>query len=230
MVLSGWRPAIVVCVVLILAASASSALAATDRSGLYAGLRLLGSFADVDDLSLSGGQGPLVDKKSSDLVGGGGGVIGYRWDWLPLRTEMEIGYRVRMDWDFRSSSTPAIGYENNVDSTTVLFNVLGEYRNKSDFTPFFGGTIGWARNHSSVDRTVLASNTITTSQSNTVNDFAWGVMLGLDWAITANWHAELAYRYLDLGSVSTGRFPTGDQVTGDSYVAHDLVLSAMYCW
>jgi hypothetical protein len=54
--------------------------------------------------------------------------------------------------------------------------------------------------------------------------------LGLDWAISASWHAELAYRYLDLGSVNTGRFPTGDKVTADSYIAHDLILSAMYCW
>lgn len=225
----GWRPAISVCVVLMVAASTSPALAAADRSGMYAGLRLLGSFVDLDDISLSGVQGPLVGEHSSDLVGGGGGFVGYRWDWLPLRTEMEVGYRVRMDWDFRSSSTPAIGYKNNVDSTTVLFNILAEYRNESAFTPFFGGTLGWVRNHSSADRTALISNT-TTSQDSTVNDFAWGIMLGLDWAISANWRAEVAYRYLDLGSVSTGRFPTGDQVTADSYVAHDLVLSAAYCW
>jgi len=55
-------------------------------------------------------------------------------------------------------------------------------------------------------------------------------MLGLDWTITGNWRAEIAYRYVNLGPVSTGRFTTGDEVTADDYVAHDLVLSAMYGW
>lgn len=76
----GWRPAIAVCVVLMVAASASPALAATERSGMYAGLRLLGSFVDLDDISLSGVQGPLIEEHNSDLVGGGGGFVGYRWD------------------------------------------------------------------------------------------------------------------------------------------------------
>lgn len=225
----GRHLAVVIWAVLIVSSSTSAAYAAADRSGLYAGLRLLGSFVDMDDISLSGVQGPLVGEHNSDIVGGGGGVVGYRWKRLPVRTEIEVGHRVRMDWDFRSSDTPAIGYENNVDSTTVLFNILAEYRNTSAFTPFLGGTLGWARNHSSVDRTNLLFET-TTSQSSTENNFAWGIMLGLDWAITANWRAELAYRYVNLGPVSTGRFPTGDEVTADSYVAHDLVLSAMYGW
>jgi opacity protein-like surface antigen len=183
----GWRLAIFFCAVLGFGSltPVSPAFATTDRSGFYAGLRLQGSVANLDDVTTSNVVEPLVGEHSSDIVGGGGGVIGYRWGRFPVRTEMEVGHRVRLDWDFRSSSMPAIGYENNVDSTTVLFNILAEYRNMSAFTPFLGGTLGWARNNSSVDRTNIRFDT-TTSQSKTENNFAWGIMLGLDWTITAN--------------------------------------------
>jgi len=111
----------------------------------------------------------------------------------------------------------------------VLFNVLLEYRNKSDFTPFFGGTLGWARNHSAVDRTNL-STSASESQDYTENNLAWGVMLGLDWAFAQHWSTEFAYRYINLGPASTGTFSGGDEVKADAYVAHDIMLSGMYKW
>jgi opacity protein-like surface antigen len=202
---------------------------ANDRSSFYAGLRLVGSVADLDDVSATGFSGPLQDNHSDDLVAGGGGVFGYRWGRWPIRTEVEIIHRVRFDWDFRDTGTPAVGYENNVDSTNLLFNLLFEYRNMSDFTPFIGGTLGWAHNNSSVDRSNVGTN-ITTSQSNAEDNLAWGIMLGLDWAFASNWGAEIAYRFLNLGPVSTGVFPTGEEVSAENYIVHDVMISAMYNW
>lgn len=225
----GWRSAIFLSTLLMMAVAFSSMSRAQDRAGFYAGLRLIGSVADIDDVSVSGFSGPLMENHSSDLVAAGGGVFGYRWDRLPIRTEVEISHRVRFDWDYRDTGTPAIGYENNVDSTDILFNLLFEYRNMSAFTPFLGGTLGWAHNHSSVDRTNVGTG-VTTSQSNSENNLAWGIMLGLDWAFAANWNAELAYRFVNLGSVSTGVFPTGEEISAESYVAHDVIVTAMYNW
>ena len=221
----GWRAVFFVFVFML----ASPAVAADDRAGFYAGLRLVGSVADLQDVEGVGFTGPLVENQNSDITGGGGGVVGYRWGWLPVRTEMELAYRVRFDWNNRDAGSPAIGYQNNLDSTNLLFNVLFEYRNMSDFTPFFGGTFGWARNHSNVERTNL-STLASETQDNTENNLAWGVMLGLDWAFARTWSAELAYRYINLGPASTGTFSGGDEVKADAYVAHDIMLSGMYKW
>ena len=220
----GWRSA-----VFLLSLLLASPVAAADRAGFYAGLRLVGSVADLQDVEGVGFTGALRENQSSDIIGGGGGVVGYRWGRLPLRTEMEVAYRVRFDWNSRDTGSPAIGYQDNLDSTNVLFNVLLEYRNMSDFTPFFGGTLGWARNHSSVERTNLATSAAVT-QDYSENNLAWGVMLGLDWAFAEKWGAEFAYRYINLGPASTGSFAAGDEVKADAYVAHDIMLSAMYKW
>jgi opacity protein-like surface antigen len=202
---------------------------AADRSGFYAGLRLLGSVTDLKNIDTEGLGGSYTERHGGDQVAGGGGVVGYRWSRLPFRTEMEVAHRVRFDWDFRDDGTPNIGYNNNLDSTNVLFNLLFEYRNMSSFTPFLGATIGWARNHSSVERTNVATS-VTTEQSNVENNVAWGVMLGLDWGFAQSWSAELAYRYINLGEASTGVFPTGESISADDYVSHDVMLALMYKW
>jgi opacity protein-like surface antigen len=220
----GWRAILIVLLV-----TAVSPAAAEDRAGFYAGLRLIGSVADLTKVEGVGFTGPLVENQSSDITGGGGGVIGYRWGRLPLRTELEIAHRVRFDWNSRDNGSPAIGYQDNLDSTNVLCNILLEYRNMSDFTPFLGGTLGWARNHSSVERTNIAT-LASESQDFTENNLAWGVMLGLDWAFARRWSAEFAYRYINLGPASTGSFSGGDEVKADAYVAHDIMLSGMYKW
>lgn len=219
-----WRIAI-----LLFALMFVTPVSAADRSGFYAGLRLLGSVTDLENIETEGFSGSYAERHGDDLVGGGGGVVGYRWGRLPFRTEMEVLHRVRFDWDFRDDGTPATGYNNNLDSTNVLFNLLFEYRNMSSFTPFLGATIGWARNHSSVERTNMSSM-VTTEQDNTENTIAWGVMLGVDWAFAQNWGVEFSYRYINLGEAGTGVFPAGDSVTADDYVSHDLLLSVMYKW
>ncbi len=220
----GWRA-----VVFLFLVTFVSPASAADRAGFYAGLRLVGSVADLQNVEGVNFTGPLVENQNSDIVGGGGGVVGYRWGRLPIRTELEVAYRVRFDWNNRDNGSPAVGYQDNLDSTNVLFNVLLEYRNKSDFTPFFGGTLGWARNHSAVDRTNL-STSASESQDYTENNLAWGVMLGLDWAFAQHWSTEFAYRYINLGPASTGTFSGGDEVKADAYVAHDIMLSGMYKW
>ncbi len=219
-----WRIAI-----FLFALTAMTEASAADRSGFYAGLRLIGSVADLENIETEGFGGSYSERHGDDLVAGGGAVVGYRWGRLPFRTEIEIAHRVRFDWDFRDEATPAIGYENNLDSTNMLLNILFEYRNMSSFTPFLGATVGWARNHSSVKRTDVGTG-VTTGQDNTEDNLAWGVMLGLDWAFAQAWGAELAYRYINLGEAGTGAFPTGDSVTADDYVSHDVLLSVMYKW
>ncbi len=200
-----------------------------NRTGPYIGLRLVGSVAKVTDESATGFNGSFISNSNSDIVGGGGGVFGYRWAGLPFRTEVEIAHRVRFDWGVRDSGPPTAGYENNLESTNVLFNLLYEHRNPSNFTPFIGGTIGWARNRSEVTRDVIGT-TNRVRASNTDNNVAWGVMLGVDWAVAANWSAELGYRYIDLGEASSGLFAAGDGFSANTYSSHDILISVLYAW
>ena len=224
-----WRIAVFLIALTILTLSGFAPAGAADRAGFYTGLRLIGSVADLDGVEATGFNGSYVENHGDDLVAGGGGVVGYRWGRWPFRTEVEIAHRVRFDWDFRDGGPPTIGYSNNLDSTNLLFNLLFEYRNMSKFTPFIGATVGWARNHSSVERTNIGAGT-TTEQSESVNNVAWGAMLGLDWAFAQKWSAEFAYRYINLGEVSTGTFATGETIKADDYTSHDLLLSVMYKW
>lgn len=207
----------------------ASVAQSADRAGPYIGLRLVGSVAHVSDQSTNGFNGNLNVNQDDDLVGGGGGVFGYRWAGIPFRTEIEIVQRVRFDWGVRDDGPPTVGYENNLESTNILFNILYEYRNKSSFTPFLGGTVGWARNRSDVERTDLATANIESSR-HVKHNVAWGVMLGVDWMFAAKWSAEFAYRYIDLGEAGSGQFSGGDEIDANRYSSHDILLSVLYAW
>ena len=64
---------------------------------------------------------------------------------------------------------------------------------------------------------------------NDEDNLAWGGLVGVDSAFAPDWSAELAYRYIDLGDVDTGAAPTtGETISGDSYVSHDVLLSVIY--
>jgi opacity protein-like surface antigen len=203
------------------------AVAAEDDAGYYAGLRIIGSIANLDDVRATGFTGSLDIRHDNDQTAGFGGYLGYRWSSLPVRTEVEVAYRVRFDFDNRDVGPPVIGFENNLATLTTLFNLLFEYRNKTNFTPYFGGTAGWSQNRSSTVRDDIGAGT-RVEQENETNNFAWGAMLGISWRFTGNWEADLGYRFINLGEVDTGLFSTGDKVTADDYVAHDVMVSVHY--
>lgn len=203
------------------------AFAEDSDGGFYLGARAIGSFASAGGIDTSGFAGSTRIQNDSDTVAGVAGVVGYRWADLPLRTEIEGGYRFRFDFDLQDQGAPTIDYETNLESATVLFNALLEWRNESDFTPFIGGSIGWARNISETTRVNIPGGTSTT-QDNDEDNLAWGVMAGVDWEFIDHWSAGLAYRYLDLGEFDSGSFSGGDSVGADDFTSHDVLLSVTY--
>ena len=208
-------------------AVAAPALAQDGSSGFYAGIRGIGSIAQVDDVNTSGFGGADRVENDDDEVAGIGGIVGYRWQDFPLRTEIEGSYRFRFDLDVRDQGAPIVDYETNIATTTVLFNAFLEWRNDSDFTPFVGGSIGWARNSAENDRTNFA--TLATESDDTDEDnLAWGAMAGVDWLFLDNVSAELAYRFINLGDVDAGSFSGGDSIDADDYTSHEILLSLSY--
>ena len=197
-------------------AAADAAWAQQSEGGFYVGLRANGSIVDADDISGQGFTGSIDAQNDSDTVAGIAAVVGYKWDYLPIRTEVEGGYRFRFDLDVQDQCAPVVDYEADL-----------EWRNESDFTPFIGGSIGYARNDADTDRVVVPTQA-TTSKSNATDNLAWGVMAGVDWEFIDHWSAGLAYRYIDLGEVETGTFSGGDGVSADDYTSHDLLLTFTY--
>lgn len=196
---------------------------------MYLGLRAIGAVSMMDGLDTRNFGGTLNAQNDEDEVAGLGGILGYRWRALPLRTELEVAHRFRFDLDLQDRAAPVIDYEANVRTTSVLFNAFYEWRNGSAFTPFVGGSVGWARNTADSDRVVIAPGLARSSKETDTDNLAWGGMLGVDWRFAENWSAELAYRYIDLGEVEVGPFSANnDGVTVDDYTAHDVIISLSY--
>lgn len=211
----------------VMVAVAAPAFAQDGSSGFYVGIRGIGSIAQVDDVSSSGFVGAETVENDDDKVVGVGGIVGYRWQDLPLRTEIEGSYRFRFDMDVRDQGAPVIDYESNVSTTSVLLNVFLEWRNESDFTPFVGGSVGWARNSAENDRVTLGTAAHESDDTDKDN-LAWGAIAGVDWLFLDDVSAQLAYRFINLGDVDAGSFSGGDSIDADDYTSHEILLSVSY--
>jgi opacity protein-like surface antigen len=207
--------------------AAAGADAQIVREGAYVGLRLTGGQSMVEDITATGLTGALVENNTEDPTAAAGGVFGYRFADVPLRLEGELSHRFRMDLDLRDNGGQGTGFENNLSSTYALLSAAWEIRTDSAWTPFVGGSVGWARNTSDIERTNLTTNAVTSTETSTDN-LALGVMLGVDYELSRHWGTELAYRYLDMGKVESGQLSGGEQIDADTYVSHDLMFSVLY--
>lgn len=195
----------------------------------YVALRAIGSIAAFDGVAATGFSGTTLVQNDSDEVAGLAGVLGYRFASVPVRVELEAGHRFRFDFDVRDVvGTDLADYEMDVATNAILVNGILEWRNTSQFTPFVGASLGWARNTTETQRTVLRPVRAQTNHEEDVDNFVWGGLVGLDWAFAENWSAELAYRYIDLGEVDTGLMAGGETISADEYVSHDVLLAVVY--
>ncbi len=203
--------------------------AAGERSGYYFAARGVGAVSSMEGVSSTGFSNTIRLQNDSDTVAGLGAAIGYKWNNLPVHSEIEMLHLFRFDFDVRDDG-PAdsdTGYEVNVSTTVMLFNLLWDFRLDGSVTPYAGGTLGWVRNTAETERRVINTGVLTSQEASTDN-FAWGGMVGVVWDFDKNWAADVAYRHINLGEVDTGLFPGGDSVTADDYVSNDLVLSILY--
>jgi hypothetical protein len=135
----------------------AAAPVAAEDGNFYFGLNGFGGWSDPGDISTSG-TGTIQERNTDDLAAGGGAAIGYRYGDVPIRVELEVMHRVRVDVDLRDT-TNNIGYENNLASTTAMLGVAYEFRDEGNWTPFVGGHLGVARNTSEVTRSNIAAGT-----------------------------------------------------------------------
>lgn len=209
----------------LLVAPSLGASALAEGGNFYFGLNGFGGWSDPGDISTSG-TGTIQERNTADLAAGGGAAIGYRYGDTPIRVELEVMHRVRVDVDLRDT-TNNIGYENNLSSTTAMLGVAYEFRNDGNWTPFLGGHAGIARNTSEVDRDNLANGTRVTTETDDDN-LALAASAGVDYALTEVLDLGAAYRFSYLGGFDTGTLSGGDSIDGDPFTAHDLVLTVRF--
>ena len=210
----------------IYATTGTSSWASSSEFGRYFGLRFIGAYTELEDTSVTNFTGDLRINNDDDLVAGNSAIFGYRWKMLPLRTEFEVGFRYRFDYDTRDIGAQT-GYENNLSTTTGLVNAAYEFRNNSDFTPYIGCSVGWAQQHSEVERNNLVTGDME-SFSNRKHNFAWGGLIGATWNYSSHWDLDLGYRYINLGDVDTGRSSIGSSIKGENYLSHDILVTINY--
>lgn len=102
-------------------------------------------------------------------------------------------------------------YSGDVQSIVALFNAYADIGTWYGITPFVGAGVGGAFNHVSsiTDVGVSGPNGFGVggfgySRAKDSADLAWAVMAGLSYNVTPDLKLELAYRYLDMGNISSG--------------------------
>lgn len=137
--------------------------------------------------------------------------LGYHWnEWL--RTELLLSYRPGFAFEGKSNfNQVSTSFAQTVESDVQSFSsmIVGIVRplalfevEKQKIEPFLFGGLGGAYNRiDSMRYTFPATATITPDGSH--SGFAWTVGAGLSYGLTEKIELELAYRYSDLGKVTT---------------------------
>jgi len=112
---------------------------------------------------------------------------------------------------FSNAGTPASGfnrYTANKSEWLVLANAYVDLGTWWGVTPFIGGGVGTANvslsNYTDVGQTTSGGPSSAFASATSKWNFAWAAHAGLAYRVTPSLTMELAYRYLDLGSASTG--------------------------
>ena len=174
-----------------------------------------------------------TDMSDAYFIGGG---VGYEWNsWL--RFDATLDYRAKSRvyaWGLYLPYSDGAGdsYQGYLSSWILLANAYVDLGTWNCFTPFVGVGIGTAYNKVS-DFTDFGFGTAPPPGRGIGRDssswsLAWALHAGFSYAVTKNFKIELAYRYLNFGSVTE----TVDCIGGcnaDSYKfdklhSHDIML------
>ena len=161
------------------------------------------------------------EKFGSGAFAGGG--VGYRFNnWF--RADVTGEYRFSTGFKTNDRDTFRDGFGNQITSyertwgdysaAVVMLNGYFDLGTWHGVTPFIGGGVGyayhWLHGFETETKNVYANPTFPvgvsggTIRDKEKGDFAWALHAGLGYDVTPNVKLELAYRYMNLGSVRTG--------------------------
>lgn len=155
-----------------------------------------------------------IDQKDmGDGIFAGGG-IGYQWNaWL--RFDATAEYRAKSKFKAIGSYTEFCPggrcfdvYDGSHSALVVMANAYIDLGTWMCLTPFVGAGVGYARHTITGFHDVGYISDGTSGFGYAASDFsewkmAWAVHAGVAYNVTSNFKMELAYRYLNFGSVNT---------------------------
>lgn len=121
----------------------------------------------------------------------------------------------------------------DVDTTTVMANIIYEFDNTSRFTPYLKGGAGIAYSDVNADLDIQPTFTMfgLTDRweypDNDETNFAWSVGFGCDYSLSDNVLLGLEYQYIDMGDIATGFDINGDRMEYDLR-SHEITFGLTY--
>ena len=138
----------------------------------------------------------------SAIIGAG---VGYQFT-DHLRGDITLGER---GWYSDSQSTAVTGFgtlsgKADIESTDAMVNAYYDIGHYNGFTPYVGGGIGLAYNHTESANLALNGVGIGSINSDNRTDVAWQLGAGTAYAFTPSVSLDVGYRYMDMGKAQTG--------------------------
>jgi opacity protein-like surface antigen len=159
---------------------------AAEQGPFYVGI--FGGYIMPEDLSVS--NGPDVPVKDSWGIGIKGGYIIPQAKYVAV--ELEYFYMANMDLD-------KSGLSGEYGASNLMFNFLLRYP-EGKYHPYLGVGLGWSMG--SFKATGPGFNPPVDENDSA---FAWQILAGVNFEITPQWSADLAYRYFSGSySISSG--------------------------
>jgi opacity protein-like surface antigen len=153
-------------------------------------------------------------------AGCGSGSRGWRADvTLGLRQTADFGGDVVLPGPATSHLSA------DVRSYTLMLNGYYDLGNLNGMVPYVGAGIGLAH-HRMGDVQGVVGPTTQSGGDNTA--FAWSLMAGVAYQLSERAILDIGYRYIDLGSVRSGRDPVLPRLEIDDMQAHEIKLGVRY--
>ncbi len=149
-----------------------------------------------DDADFSAGASPSAD--TGYMLSGAFGR--YIDDIKVVRLEAEALYD-----SAEINNVSGLSSSGTLSNAAVMFNIYYDFRTSSNWTPYFGGGIGYAR----VDFDSLSTGGVTLLDDS-ADAFAWQVKAGVAYEFSPAWAINIGYRYYGtdtLGFTAAGGIP-----------------------
>ena len=170
----------------------------------------------------------IVDKELSDNVSGFrlavGATVPVDAIWGDIRTELEFAYNMNaknkgnsvFNW-YPGGTDHDITFKNTLRTNAVFLNVYYDIETCTDFIPYIGGGLGYARLRNSAY--LVDDNQGGTDKE---ENLAWNVGLGLGYSVTENITLDLGYRYTDYGRIKNNVAQETSGVSVSSRAKYDI--------
>jgi len=218
------KPLLIAPAILALALFAPAVPAAGINGG-YVSLSALGALSDIDDLRLADESVPveLIDPEP-EIVVGLSPAIGYSFDDLPLRVELQYLWRYRFDIDAQTLEPSPRAIKSDVATHSGYFNAYYDFTIADAWDGYVVAGIGFA--HHSLETESFAvpgAGEVDTDEDN----FVWQAGVGIRRELGERWLLDASYRYNDLGSLETGGADLVNLQT-NRYFSHDFLVGVAY--